>query len=641
MALRQELEQLQSRTQTLMRRAPVWLAAQNSLNQLCEQSGEQFASGQEVTEYLQQLLEREREAIVERDEVGARKRAIDEEIERLSQPGGSEDPRLNALAERFGGVLLSEIYDDVSLDDAPYFSALYGPSRHAIVVPDLSRVAEQLEGLEDCPEDLYLIEGDPQSFDDSVFSVDELEKAVVVKIADRQWRYSRFPSLPLFGRAARENRIETLHAERESLSERFATLSFDVQKTQRLHQAFSRFIGSHLAVAFEDDPEEEIRKLNSRRGELERALSAHESDNQQNRVQYEQAKEGVSALNRLLPRLNLLADDTLADRVDEIQERLDEAQEAARFIQQHGNQLAKLEPIVSVLQSDPEQFEQLKEDYAYAQQTQRDARQQAFALAEVVQRRAHFSYSDSAEMLSGNSDLNEKLRQRLEQAESERSRARDALRAHAAQLSQYNQVLASLKSSYDTKKELLNDLYKELQDIGVRADAGAEERARARRDELHMQLSNNRSRRNQLEKALTFCEAEMDNLTRKLRKLERDYCEMREQVVTAKAGWCAVMRLVKDNGVERRLHRRELAYLSADELRSMSDKALGRCVWRSPITNICVTCCVSRKIRSVRSAKFSSSLPYTSICASVFVRILFAPMIRWKRSSRWRSSSAA
>ena len=45
--------------------------------------------------------------------------------------------------------------------------------------------------------------------------------------------------VPLFGRAARESRIESLHAEREVLSERFATLSFDVQKTQRLHQAFS------------------------------------------------------------------------------------------------------------------------------------------------------------------------------------------------------------------------------------------------------------------------------------------------------------------------------------------------------------------------------------------------------------------
>lgn len=86
---------------------------------------------------------------------------------------------------------------------------------------------------------------------------------------------------------------------------------------------------------------------------------------------------------------------------------------------------------------------------------QRDARQQAFALTEVVQRRAHFSYSDSAEMLSGNSDLNEKLRERLEQAEAERTRAREALRGHAAQLNQYNCVLASLKSSYDTKKSYL------------------------------------------------------------------------------------------------------------------------------------------------------------------------------------------
>jgi chromosome partition protein MukB len=79
-----------------LQRAPVWLAAQSSLNQLSEQCGEQFESSQEVTEYLQQLLEREREAIVERDEVGARKRDVDEEIERLSQPGGAEDPRLNA-----------------------------------------------------------------------------------------------------------------------------------------------------------------------------------------------------------------------------------------------------------------------------------------------------------------------------------------------------------------------------------------------------------------------------------------------------------------------------------------------------------------------------------------------------------------
>ncbi|MCL6366315.1 chromosome partition protein MukB [Pectobacterium carotovorum subsp. carotovorum] len=575
MALRQELEQTQQRIQKLTARAPVWLAAQEMLTQLSEQSGETFEDSRQVTEFMQQLLERERETTVERDDIAARKRQIEAQVERLSQPGGSEDPRLNALAERFGGVLLSEIYDDVTLDDAPYFSALYGPSRHAIVVSDLSLVRDQLAGLEDCPEDLYLIEGDPQSFDDSVFAVDELERAVVVKVAERQWRYSRFPEVPLFGRAAREMRLESLRDEREALAEQYATLSFDVQKTQRLHQSFGRFIGTHLAVVFDDDPEVEIRTLSSRRGELDRAMASFDGENQQQRQQYEQAKEASAQLNKLIPRISLLCDETLQDRVEEIRAELDETEESARFIQQHGATLAKLEPLVSVLQSDPQQHEQLQEDYTQAQNAQRQAKQQAFALTEVVQRRTHFSYADSAGMLGENAGLNDKLRHRLEQAESERTKAREQLRQHQAQLTQYSQVQASLKSSYDAKQDMLKELTQELQDIGVRADADAEARARQRRDELHAALSTNRSRRNQLEKQITFCEAEMDSLQKKLRKLERDYHQMREQVVTAKAGWCAVMRLVKDNGVERRLHRRELAYMEGDELRSMSDKALG------------------------------------------------------------------
>jgi chromosome partition protein MukB len=432
-----------------------------------------------------------------------------------------------------------------------------------------------LEGLEDCPEDLYLIEGDPQSFDDSVFAADELERAVVVKASDRQWRYSRFPEVPLFGRAARESRLETLYAQRDELAERYATLSFDVQKTQRLHQAFSRFIGSHLAVAFEQDPEAELRQINGRRTEIEREFNNQDNITQQQRQQLAQAKESVALLHKLTPHIGLLADETLQDRVEEIREELEEAQEAARYLQQHGANLAKLEPMLSVLQSDPEQHEQLRQDYQQAQQNQRSAKQQTFALTEVVQRRAHFSYSDSAGMLTENSDLNDKLRQRLEHAEADRARTRDQLRQQQAQLAQYHQVLASLKSSFEAKRDMLKELSQELQDIGVQADPNAEERARIRRDELHTALSNNRARRNQLEKQIMFCESEMDNLQKRLRKVERDYHQIREQVVTAKAGWCAVMRMVKDNGVERRLHRRELAYMDGDELRSMSDKALG------------------------------------------------------------------
>ncbi|GKX59187.1 chromosome partition protein MukB [Leminorella grimontii] len=575
MSLRQELEQANQRIKALSEKAPAWIAAQDALSALSDQCGERLENSSLVTEQMQCLLERERETTVERDKVASQKLLVEQQIERLSQPSGAEDGRLLALAERFGGVLLSEIYDDVVLDDAPYFSALYGPARHAIVVPSLSLVREHLEGLEDCPEDLYLIEGDPQSFDDSVFEAEEVPNAVVVKASDRQWRYSRFPEVPLFGRAARESRLEMLGAEREALAERYATLSFDVQKTQRLHQSFSRFVGTHLAVAFDSDPEVEIRRLTTRRGEIERELNGHEGQERQQKQQLDRVKESIAQLNRLMPQLHLMADETLIDRVETVREDLMEAQESAQYVQQHGADLARLEPIAAVLQSDPTQHDSLQQSYEQAQSVQQQAKQQAFALTEVVQRRAHFSYSDSAGMLTENSDLNDKLRQRLELAEAERTRAREQLKQSQAQCAQFNQVLASLKSAYDAKQDMLKELNQELKDIGVQADPNAEARAKQRRDELYAALSQNRHNCSQLEKQITFCEAEMDSLQKKLRKVERDYHQFRELVVTAKAGWCLVMRLVKDNDVERRLHRRELAYMDADALRSMSDKALG------------------------------------------------------------------
>ena len=71
-------------------------------------------------------------------------------------------------------MLLSDVYDDISIDDAPYYSALYGPARSALVVLDLEGAIERLKKLEDCPEDIYLIQGNPDSFDEDLVEADEL-----------------------------------------------------------------------------------------------------------------------------------------------------------------------------------------------------------------------------------------------------------------------------------------------------------------------------------------------------------------------------------------------------------------------------------------------------------------------------------
>ena len=127
--LRQKRESLTALYEENARKAPAWLTAQAALERLQEQSGETFEHSQDVMHFMQSQLVKERELTIQRDNLEKQRQQLDEQISRLSQPDGSEDARLNVLAERFGGVLLSELYDDVPIEDAPYFSALYGRNR--------------------------------------------------------------------------------------------------------------------------------------------------------------------------------------------------------------------------------------------------------------------------------------------------------------------------------------------------------------------------------------------------------------------------------------------------------------------------------------------------------------------------------
>lgn len=258
--LKRQEQQLRSETQRLESIAPKWIAGNDALHKLNDQCGVELEDSHMVISQMQETLENERVLSTNKDRLATRKEELDGEIERLAAPGGSGDARLKGLADTLGGVLLSEIYDDITLSDAPYFSSLYGPARHAIVVSDLSGIKEKLVDLDDCPDDLYIIEGDIDAFDDSVFDADEMENAVCVHLNDRQMRYSRFPELPLFGRAAREQRLDTLREEREIAVEEHAKAAFDSQKLQRLYQSFNGFVSTHLAVAFDADPEVELKK---------------------------------------------------------------------------------------------------------------------------------------------------------------------------------------------------------------------------------------------------------------------------------------------------------------------------------------------------------------------------------------------
>ncbi|MCK6261953.1 chromosome partition protein MukB [Vibrio sp. ZSDE26] len=555
--------------------APNWIAANDALETLREQSESELEDSQAVMQKMQQVLEQEKSLTHEKDKLAQRRAELDTEIERLASPGGSNDPRLKGLADTLGGVLLSEIYDDITIDDAPYFSAMYGPARHAIVVSDLTGIKEKLVDLDDCPEDLYIIEGDIDAFDDSSFNADELEGAVCVLLNERQMRYSRLPEIPLFGRAAREQRLELLREQREEVVENHAKAAFDSQKLARLYQSFNRFVASHIQVAFESDPELELNKQRDTDSKIARALSELASSEQQTSAQRQASKQALTVLDKLAPMIALIEETDLDARYHDLTEKVSTISQAKTFLSTHGKDVQALAKVMTALDSDPEQFDALTQEYQQADTELQKLKTDIFAVSDLVERKHYFSYSDSVDLLNKSSELNDQLKAKLVDAERTRTRFREEQKQVQGQMSQYQQVLASLKSSHQAKQETVQEFKQELQEYGVTADEASLERSQRRKDELHEQLHATRNRKSECDRTITSTELEIKGLAKRLRKVQKEYIELRTFVVAAKAGWCSVLRLARENDVERRLHKRELAYLSAAELRSMSDKALG------------------------------------------------------------------
>ena len=422
---------------------------------------------------------------------------------------------------------------------------------------------------------MYLIEGDANSFDESGFDADELGNAVCVHLNDRQIRYSRFPSVPIFGRAAREQRLAQLRDQREQLIEDHAKAAFDSQKLQRLYQSFNRFVATHLTVAFIDDPEQGLKVAREQRAQVQRQLADSDGKEQQQRTQLQSSRDALALLAKLSPLVMLLEEETLVERFAEVESQLALVDEARRYLDRHQSALTELTAVISALDVDPEQFDVLQQQYDDADQHLQTLKTQMFAIADLAERRHYFGYSDAVALVNESSKLNDQLKTKLVLAESSRAQSRDCLTQARSQMNQYNQLLASLQSSHQSKLDTVQEFERELQQFGVRADEEAELRAQDRRDELNERLHAARSRRSHLERGITAVELELKGLAKRLKKVLKDYQDIRKLVVRSKSGWCAVLRLARDNDVERRLHRREMAYMTADELRSVSDKSLG------------------------------------------------------------------
>ncbi|MBO1518717.1 chromosome partition protein MukB [Oceanisphaera pacifica] len=570
-------EQIAPQIAEQRRQAPAWHKAQQQLARLQTLSDLALQDSSEVTHAMQQALRAEHSAEQQKQDALTQKQQLAQQIRSL-HGGSNADERLVSLCEQLGGTLLADVYDDIAVDDAPYYEALYGPARNAIVVQDPQAALKQLEGLESCPNDVYLIQGNPDAFDEDVLHATELEGAIWVKNGERQLRYSRFTTEPLFGRAAREAKIEQLNLALEAANSQYADAAFTQQKQSRLYHQLSEFVNEGMQHAFGDNPETALAQLTAEQDRIDAALTDNEAQLLQWQAKRDQLRDIQTLLHRLLP----LADQLSASEGERVQEQFAAAQaeqdllaQARDFMALHGQHLGRLSEQVQVLRQDPAEFDALQQKVSSVEAQLTEARARTYALTQLVARLPHLAYADAEQLLDKSSAMNDSLKAKLVQAEEARRKANIRVEQLSGRVTDALQARTAITTGHDARSQTLNEFCEEFAALGITLSDDMEEQALAAKRERENELVHTRSKRSQTEAQRQVCQREVESLSQRLSKDGQGYFAARKALVAHKANWAKVARLARDHDVERRLARPELAYLDADELRSISDKALG------------------------------------------------------------------
>ncbi|RIY35473.1 chromosome partition protein MukB [Psittacicella gerlachiana] len=498
---------------------------------------------------------------------------LQEQIYKVEKQGMGVDQQLQYIAQDLNGVLLSEIYDDISIDDARYYAALYGPARDAIVVPSLAGIEEKLLQLKDVPSDLYLIEADFNDFNEGMFDSTLLDdNSVVVRVNEQQLRFSTIQEMTTFGRAAREKFLEQAKAELKDVLYQLNELETEYFQHKALAESLTSFIAQYFDIAFRENPEGQINQLQRQLTNCEREVTnlRRNLDSYNAQIADFTRKNGI--LNRLL-NIFTHAVDSLEDDYQRVRNDLNQAKEAQRYIQQYAEALAVLEQDYSLLQYQVDEQVDLSTELAQVKAEQALLSNLQNLALEVVSRQEHFKYKDLGE-LEGD-ELAESLREQLKELEQVCSQEKEQLKQQAQAHEQARQQVFKFEAQLTSAQETLEQLSDDLKQTGTNVTPATVEAAKEKASKLLQEVEQVKEQSLNAKNEYQNNLQRLEMLKEQIAQAQKDFSLQRTNVADNKEKWQISQRLAQENHVATRLYHPEFLVLSNSELRSKSDRALG------------------------------------------------------------------
>ncbi|WP_257264694.1 chromosome partition protein MukB [Endozoicomonas sp. ONNA2] len=396
---------------------------------------------------------------------------------RLEIKASKELQQLQKLADITGGMVISEYFDndDISLEEAAWLEAKFGPLRHALQVKDIHKAANIIRDEQDRPEHVWLLAGKPgESFADEAYLHTPLDQkedgSVLVEISGNIARLSREPEFPTIGRLAREKEQARLREQEAQLLDQIQELAVTKRQLASCQDYLDQLAAKKNWLGTEEPPVSEFQAQLEESGNLFESQSTALNHARQ---QLEKLNGVVRCLEQWQSSAWLLNDDPDRVPLTVITDQLQLAKGAKAWLESHQQTIGQLNSHRLYIGQPPvDDLDRLRAELTQLEQQLSSFSLQGELLNTAINQTPNLRFADSVARQEETECLQDKLRDEYETKKASEKRQNRDVVALRDQCKSLEFSIGSINKELEKNQRQQSEIKRQIDNIPLTWKAG-------------------------------------------------------------------------------------------------------------------------------------------------------------------------
>ncbi|WP_299732202.1 chromosome partition protein MukB [uncultured Endozoicomonas sp.] len=480
--------------------------------------------------------------------------------------------QLQKLAEMTGGVVISDYFDndDISLEEAAWLEAKFGPLRHAIQVRDIAKAANIIREENDRPDHVWLLSGEPgQSFADEDYlnaPIGQKEDGnVLVEMTSNMARLSREPEFPTIGRLAREKEQARLREQEEQLLDTLQEQAINKRQLEKLQQRLDQLSAKSQWLGTQEPPVEECTAQLDALAEQAESLALSLTSSQQ---QYKVVNDVVRCLEQWQSNAWLLNDDPKRESLEAIAEQLQLANDAKAWLSSHEQTIHQLNDHRLYIDQPPvENLDALRAELDALKKQISQYNRQKDLLNTAIEQSPNLRFAGSVTRQEEKENLQNQLQEEFEAKKQSQKRQSQDVEQLRKQCNALDLNINTINTRIEQNQHQQSEFNRQIADIPLTYTPGLKEECEAQLARIKSDKNALYQELNQHKETQITTKSEREKLEERLSDTIADIHNLEPKAQLATSNYQEILKLAEQSGQQQRLNTHHLLNQEDDFLR--------------------------------------------------------------------------